>query len=227
MSGGVDFPYASGFDCEAVYAPWDHIATYAAFQFDRFSGLAWAGEAPANPQNYNNRFGEIGLGYYDTIHWAHYEAYLLAGLGTGSDQISYVRYNSPYSSSSGYTDTTSLHVFRLGIQQNIGIGGSDGASGGVGLGIGYERLYSLSRNVTNYEFIQYDSAQISSAHETSSQFAFYAEPIIFLSTGGPVAFNGLEFCRLHFLFEFWWTYRTNSYPSFGDENASLTLSLDF
>ncbi len=228
VSGGIHFPSAGGFDYEAVYAPWDHISTYAAFQFDRFSGLSGAGVAPPTPQYYNNRFGEIGLGYFDSIHWAQYEAYLIAGLGTGSDRKSDLIYYSAYTPTSAYTDTASLSVFRLGIQQNIGIEGSVGSLG-VGLGLGYEHLFNLNRNVTNYQLTQFGDSITSSisTHETTPQSAFYAEPIVFISLGAPIAVNSVELFRLHFLFEFWWTYRTDSYASFGSGNESITLSLDF
>jgi hypothetical protein len=232
VSGGVHFPSASGFDYDAVYAPWNHISTYAALQFDRGNAYSSTAYRTSEPSNYYNHFFEIGLGYFDSIHWAHYEAYLLAGLGTGFDHQNDFRYYSIYSSSSAYTDTTSLHAYRLGVQQNIGIGSSINTSGGVGLGLGYERLFNLNRNVTNYSLTQTSQSDDSvsssaSSHETASQSAFYAEPLIFCSLGVPVAVDGTELFNIRCTVEIWWSYRTNSYPSFGSWNESLSLSLGF
>jgi hypothetical protein len=218
ISGGIDFPSAGGYDYQAVYAPWDHISFYAGFQFDRgYEGTL----GPPDSSDYFNRFFELGLGYFDTVHWANYEAYLLAGFGTGSDHLSTIR--DSYSDS--YTDTTTLNVFRLGTQQNIGIEGSAGAIG-IGLGLGYERLFNVNRAATSYHVAQtpytFDTVLSDhSYHETSSQAAFYAEPVIFWRLGWKA---------VKIMQEIWWAYRTNHNPVFplvGGLNESLTLSLDF
>ena len=87
LSGGVHLPEAGGYDFQAVYAAWNHLSLYGAFQLDRFSGLAGSGVAPPSQVDYNNRFFEAGVGYYDSIRWAQYEAFLLAGFGNGAGAI--------------------------------------------------------------------------------------------------------------------------------------------
>jgi len=225
VSGGIHFPYASGFDYQAVYSPLNHISTYAAFQFDRNNGYQYGGAGSPNIPDYFNRFFEIGLGYFDSIPGAHYEAYLLAGFGSGNDR------QTDWSTSAYQTDTTTLNIFRIGVQQNIGIITETGASIGAGLGLGYEHLYNLNRNYTNYdkhEIEYYDSAiAISSFNETSPQSTLYAEPLIFGSFEFPLLFLGNDFCKMRFTGELWLTYRTNPYPAFGGGNASFTVSLDF
>ena len=134
VSGGVHFPSASGFDYEAVYAPWNHISTYAAFQFDRGNAYSYTAYRTSDPSNYYNHFfGNRSWIFSDSIHWAHYEAYLLAGLGTGFDhQNDFMYYSGLFFLLLHIPIRPSLHAYRLGIQQNIGIGSSIGASGGVG-----------------------------------------------------------------------------------------------
>src|ERR1017187_81007 len=111
VSAGVHFPDASGFDYQVVYAPMDHVSTYCAFQFDRRTGGTYMSGPQADYSNYNNRFFEFGLGYFDSLPWAHFEAFLLGGFGNGTDHQT--------NFTNDQTDTTSLSVFRIGIQQNI------------------------------------------------------------------------------------------------------------
>ncbi|GEM_PF-3961781 len=230
VSGGIHGPSATGFDGQIVYTPWNHYSLYSAIQFDR--GLDFPYQGTGDTSQYTNRFFEIGAGYYDSIRWFHYEVYLLGGLGSGSDQIRNFRYYSDYSSSKAYTDTTSLRVVRIGIQQNLAYGSDPGWSAGIGLGLGYERLYNIRRLMTNYDLAQTPHSSDSvvsavSALETSPQSALYAEPLLFCSLGAPLSFNGTELFMLKCYMELWWTYRTNSYSSFGSSNLSLSLALDF
>lgn len=213
VSGGLDFPIAAGFDYEAVYAPWNHFSIYGAFQFDRGWEASWG---PPDSSTYNNRFFEIGVGYFDSVSWwAQYEAYLQAGIGSGGDRGSPVFLFRGYNTSS---DTTSLNVFRVGIQQNIGTESSVGAIG-IGLGLGYEHFSNLNRKYTNYYWPLSDSIFTStSGFETSSHSTFYAEPVLFWRFG---------YKNVKIMEEFWLTLNTNSYALFNGGNESLTLSLDF
>ncbi len=222
LTGGVTFPNASGFNYEAVYAPINHISAYAAFQFDRHTGGTYMSGPEADYSDYNNHFFEIGFGYFDSISWAHYEAYLHVGFGTGEDhQTDWSSYQ---------TDTTTLNAFRIGIQQNVGIK-DEGHSLGAGLGLGYEHLSKVLRNVTNYDKpeLEYsDSAiAVSSVLGTSPQSAFYAEPTAFCSIEAPLSFDGTQLFVLRFIAEIWVIFRTNPYPAFGGGNAALAVGLDF
>ena len=210
VSGGAHWPFAPGFDYQVVYAPVDHISTYAAMQFDkgRESIFPYNVFSPVEPE-YNNRFYEVGLGYFDTIPRARYEAYLLAGFGNGA------------------ANSNTLNVFRIGVQQNFGVK-KDIFGGGVGLGLGYEHLYNLRTNFTDFVFVQSsqtDSA-ISSFREISPKSSFYIEPIFFCSVGTPIGIRDRLFtlrCQL----EIWLAFTTNSYSEFGGGNAALAVSFDF
>jgi len=230
VSGGLHFPYASGFDYQVAYAPVDHISSFASFQFDRGSGGNY-GEVPSLP-DYNNRFFEIGLGYFDSVHWGRYEANLQAGFGTGSDHKTDMHSTIDSRTSTTETDTTTLRVFRVGIQQNISTIIGRGFDIGFGLGLGYEHLYHLDRTATNYHELNTNitdtAIAISSVSETSSQSTFYAEPmLLFCLPGFPISFDGTDVCTVKIIVEVWRSFRTNPYPAFAGGNGSLTLSLDF
>lgn len=218
LSGGVHFPESSGFDYQAVYAPWDHISLFAGYQLDQGYEGSWG---PPDTGEYNNRFFDIGIGFFDTINWAQYEAYFLVGAGTGSDRIVTGHNSLGYSPGSSFTDTVTLNVLRLGAQQNIGIEGSFGAFG-IGLGVGYESIFNIDRAVTFYDKVRTPYGNITvpreSTRETSAQSAFYAEPIFFYRYGWK---------SVKIMGELWWSFRTNRYPVFGSANESMTLALDF
>ena len=213
LSGGPHFPLSPGYDYQVVYAPWDHVSLFGAYQFDR----GWEEDGLVGPDssNYDNRFYEIGVGYFDTIlDGANYEAYLQAGLGTGLDR-EYLKIWRGYSAT---TDTTSLNVFRIGIQQNIGTEGSFGAIG-FGLGLGFEYFYHLNRTATNYDWEHYDSlTSFPTVRETSPRATFYAEPVLFWRFG---------YKNVKIMQEFWVSFNTSSYSLFRSGNESITLSLDF
>jgi hypothetical protein len=212
VSGGEHFPLAAGLDYEAVYAPWNHISLYGAMQFDQ--GHNGADGLLATPY-YNNQFFEIGVGYFNSVSsWAQYEAYLQVGLGSGSD-VNFPWLLRDYTASS---DTTSLKVFRIGIQENIGTESDFGAIG-IGLGLGYELFYNLNRTSTNYDWLHYDTlTTFPTVVESSPRSTLYAEPVIFWRFG---------YKNVKIMQEFWWTYNTSSYSLFRGGNESLTLSLDF
>lgn len=216
VSGGVHFPLSPGYDYEIVYAPWDHYSLFGAFQFDR----GWESDGLVGPDtsNYNNRFYEIGFGYFDSPKIAeyelHYEAYLQIGMGTGANH-EYLKIWPGYTAS---TDTTFLSVFRIGVQQNIGIEGSFGALG-VGLGVGYEHFYSLNRTATDYNWPLSDSLTSSpTVIESSPHSTLYAQPVLFWRFG---------YKNVKIMQEFWFTLNTSPYSLFRGGNESLTLSLDF
>ncbi len=213
LSGGLDFPIAAGFDCEAVYAPWKHFSIYGALQSGQGGEYTYG---PVDSSTYNDHFFEIGVGYFDSVSWwAQYEAYLQIGIGTGADHDYPVFLFRGYNTSS---DTTSLNVFRIGIQQNIGSESSVGAIG-IGLGLGYEHFFGLNRKYTNYYWPLSDSMFTStSSFESSPHSTLYAEPVLFWRFG---------YRYVKIMEEFWLTFNSNSYPLFRGGNESLTLSLDF
>jgi hypothetical protein len=213
ISGGTHFPLAPGWDYQIVYAPWEHYSVFGAVQFDE--GYEEDGLAGPDTSDYNNQFYEIGVGYFDSIRWAQYEAYFHAGFGSGLDH----KYLKIWPGYTAKTDTTSLLTYRFGIQQNIGTE-SDYAAFGIGLGVGYEKFYQVNRTSTEYDWRDSDSLTSSPTiiERDASYSNFYAQPVIFWRFG---------YKSIKVIQEFWFRWNTNTSSLFRTGNESLTLQIVF